>query len=115
MIRNLTCIICPKGCGLRAEITDNGVQVSGNTCPKGAEYAVNECTNPVRTVTATVRVANRENTMVSVKTVDPVPKGEMLHIMALLRKTAVNAPVKIGDMVLRDVCGTNVVITKDMD
>ena len=57
MKRNLTCIICPRGCALTAEITESGVTVTGNACPKGEEYAINECTNPVRTVTATVRVA----------------------------------------------------------
>ena len=114
MERNLICIICPRGCNLTAQIDQNGVKVCGHTCPKGEEYAINECTNPVRTVTATVRVSNREDTMVSVKTESPVPKGEMLNIMALLRKTQVAAPVKIGDVVLSDVCGTNIVITKDI-
>lgn len=115
MERNLTCIVCPRGCSLTAQISDSGVTVTGNACPKGAEYAVNECTAPVRTVTATVRVANRYNTMVSVKTKDPVPKGKMMDVMALLRKTKVNAPVNIGDVVLPDVFGTNIVITKAVE
>ena len=115
MIRNLTCIICPRGCSLSADITPDGVKVVGHTCPKGEDYAINECTNPVRTVTATVRVSNRYNTMVSVKTAAPVPKDEMLHMMTLLRKTQVSAPVCIGDVVLSDVCGTNIVATKDID
>ena len=112
MVRNLTCIICPRGCALTADITDTGVTVTGNACKRGEEYAINECTNPVRTVTATVRVANRYNTMVSVKTAAPVPKGKMMEVMAQLRKTQVNAPVAIGDVVLADICGTSVVITK---
>lgn len=115
MTRCLTCIICPRGCSMTAKITNNAVSVSGNACPRGEEYAVNECTNPVRTVTATVRVANRPDTMVSVKTAAPIPKGEMLNVMAMLRKTKVDAPVRIGDVVLSDVFGTNIVITKDMD
>ena len=77
MTRNLTCIICPRGCNLTAKIGNDCVKVTGHTCPKGEEYAINECTNPVRTVTATVRVANRENTMVSVKTENPVPTVTM--------------------------------------
>lgn len=112
MVRNLTCIICPRGCALTADITDTGVTVTGNACPKGAEYAANECTNPVRTVTATVRVSNRYNTMVSVKTAAPVPKGKMMDVMAALRRTQVEAPVAIGDVVIADICGTSVVITK---
>ena len=82
MKRELTCIICPLGCSLTAEIVDGEVKVSGNTCPKGEEYAINECLHPVRTVTATVRVANRPNTMVSVKTEKPVPKDQMMDVMA---------------------------------
>ena len=97
---------------MTADITDTGVTVTGNACPKGAEYAINECTNPVRTVTATVRVANRYNTMVSVKTAAPVPKGKMMEVMAALRKTQVEAPVAIGDVVIKDICGTSIVITK---
>ena len=112
MERKLTCIICPRGCALTAEITDTGVTVTGNACPKGAEYAINECTNPVRTVTATVRVSNRYNTMVSVKTAAPVPKDKMMDVMAVLRKTQVEAPVAIGDIGVPEIFGTSVVITK---
>ena len=114
MKRNLTCIICPRGCALTAEITDSGVTVTGNACPKGAEYAVSECLHPMRTVTATVRISNRPNTMVSVKTARPVPKEGMMEVMALLRQTRVNAPVAIGDVVLTGVFGTEVVVTKDI-
>ena len=114
MKRDMICIICPRGCSLTADITDSGVKVSGNACPKGEEYAINECTNPVRTVTATVRVSNRYNTMVSVKTVTPVAKDRMMEVMKELRNIQVQAPVKIGDIVLTDVCGSDIVITKDV-
>ena len=100
MVRNMICIICPRGCALTADITEKGVTVTGNACPKGAEYAINECTNPVRTVTATVRVSNRYNTIVSVKTAAPVAKSRMMEVMAALRQTQVEAPVAIGDVVL---------------
>lgn len=114
MKRNLTCIICPRGCALTAEISDRGVTVTGHTCPKGEEYAINECLHPMRTVTATVRVSNRPNTMVSVKTAQPVPKERMMDVMALLRQTQAEAPVAIGDVVLTDVFGTDIVITKNI-
>lgn len=99
---------------MTAEITDSGVKVSGHTCPKGEEYAINECTNPVRTVTAAIRVENRYNTMVSVKTDAPVPKDKMMDVMAALHKTQVQAPVCIGDVVLKDVFGANVIVTKNV-
>ena len=115
MERNITCIICPRGCAMTVTGEPGNLTVTGNTCPKGEEYAINECVNPVRTVTSTVRVANRKDTMVSVKTAAPVPKGKMMDVMTLLRKTEVNAPVAIGDVVLTDVFGTEVIITKAID
>lgn len=49
-VRELTCIICPKGCALKAKLDENGkvLRVTGNTCKRGAEYAENECTNPMQ-------------------------------------------------------------------
>lgn len=114
MKRNLTCIICPRGCALTAAINGDQVTVTGHTCPKGEEYAINECLHPVRTVTATVRVANRRNTMVSVKTETPVPKDSMMDVMEALRRTTVNAPLVIGDEVLADVCGSRIIVTKEV-
>lgn len=115
MKRELTCIICPRGCLLTAEVENGVVTVSGNGCPRGATYAETECTHPQRTVTSTVRVANRENTMVSVKTREPVDKADMFKVIKRLRAAAVNAPVAIGDILLADVCGTDIVATKAID
>lgn len=115
MKRTLTCIICPRGCTLSAEITDGNVSVSGHTCPKGAEYAVNEVLHPMRTVTATVRVANRKDTMVSVKTEKAVPKERMMSVMETLRNMTVAAPVSIGQVLLQDVEGSAIIATKGID
>lgn len=115
MERNMTCILCPRGCAMTVRGEVGGLQVVGNSCPKGQEYAINECTNPVRTVTSTVRVSNREDTMVSVKTAAPVPKEKMMEVMAQLRSITVSAPVKIGDVVLTGVFGTDIIVTKEID
>ena len=115
MKRDMICIICPRGCALTAQIRDGAVTVTGNACPKGAQYAIDECTNPVRTVTATVRISNRHNTMASVKTAIPVAKDKMMDVMAALRRITVQAPVKIGDVILKDVCGSDIIVTKSID
>ena len=115
MKRNMICIICPKGCSLEAEVGDAEIKISGNACPRGEKYALDEINNPTRTVTAVMRVADRENTMVSVKTAAPVPKSKIFEIMGMIRSTTVTAPVKIGDVVLDNVYGTQVIITKNID
>ena len=75
MVRELTCIVCPLGCDLKVELDENKrvLSVSGNTCPRGKVYAENECVNPRRTVTSTVRC--EDGSMISVKTDTTIPKG----------------------------------------
>ena len=112
MKKQLTCILCPRGCSLSADICGETVSVTGNSCPKGAEYAVNECLHPVRTVTATLRISNRYDTMVSVKTETPVPKEQMFAVMEQLRELTVEAPVRVGDVLPQTICGSRILITK---
>ena len=59
MTRDMTCIICPRGCALKVEIEGDNITVTCNSSPKGRQYAIDECTNPTRTVTSSVRVENR--------------------------------------------------------
>ena len=115
MERKITCILCPRGYAMTVTGEVGNLQVTGNTCPKGAEYAIAECTNPVRTVTSTVRVSDRKDTMVSVKTASPVPKEKMMDVMTALRSITVSAPVKIGDVILTNVFGTDIIVTKEID
>ena len=112
MNRNLTCIICPRGCSLSVEGEGTNLNVTGNACPKGKQYAIDECTHPTRTVTSIVRVSNREDTMVSVKTAAPIPKENIFDVMALIRAASVEAPIQSGTVILSDVFGTQVVATK---
>lgn len=112
MERKLTCIVCPLGCQLTATLNGREVvKVEGNTCPRGAEYAKNECTNPQRTVTSTVRCEN--GGLVSVKTDRPIPKEKMTECMQLINKAVVKLPVAIGDVILSDVFGSNIVATQN--
>ena len=115
MTRDMTCIICPRGCALKVEINSDNITVTGNSCPKGKQYAIDECTNPTRTVTSSVRVENREDTMVSVKTASPVPKDKIFEVMRLIRAKSVCAPVGIGDIRIKEVFGTNIVATKNIE
>lgn len=112
MNRELTCIICPRGCALTVSTQGDRLCVSGNACPRGGQYAIAECTNPTRTVTAVLRVANRCDTMVCVKTQQPIPKDQMFAAMDRLHQTTVTAPIRIGDTVIDDLFGSRVVVTK---
>ena len=113
MKRELTCIVCPIGCSLEVEL-DNGkvVSVTGNTCPRGKVYAENECTNPKRTITTTVKCENGE--VIPVKTKDPIDKDKVFDAMKVINKVVAKVPVSVGDVIVEDVYGSELVATKNL-
>lgn len=116
MKRNLTCIVCPIGCQLTATIENGTVtEVTGNTCPRGKQYAIDECTNPVRTITTTARTSN--GGVIPVKTDKPIPKNLMFECMKEINRAVVNLPAGIGDVVIENILNTdaNVVVTANME
>ena len=107
--RELICIGCPMGCPLTVEMNGTEVvSVTGNTCPRGDAYARKEVTNTTRIVTSTVKVEGGKVDMVSVKTKEDIPKGKIFECVKALKGITVEAPVHIGDVILKDVAGTGV-------
>jgi CxxC motif-containing protein len=116
--RVITCICCPMGCDMQVKIEKGRVlEVTGNKCRRGNAYAVKECTNPTRVVTSTVRVAGGEIDMVSVKTAADIPKDKIFECIETLRGIEVKAPVRLGDIILKNAAGTGVdiVATKNVE
>lgn len=113
-MKEFTCIICPRGCHL---VVDDEMNVTGNSCIRGKQYAISELTNPTRSITSSIRVNNREDLLVSVKTSGNVPKGKIFEVMDEINKLSVSAPTHIGDVVKANVLGlgVDIVITKNID
>lgn len=111
MEKELTCIVCPMGCKLKA-IVENGavVSVQGNTCPRGEQYAKNEITNPMRVLTTTVRLNNGQ--IASVKTKGEVPKDKMTSYMKIINALHPKAEeCKIGNGIYTLDNGVEVIFT----
>ena len=112
----LICITCPMGCTL--EVTHEGdtiIDVEGNTCKRGVDYAKEELTDPRRMVTTTVRVAGGLHPLLPVYTSAPIPKARIFDLLAEIRKVEVQAPVSVGDAVLEDVVDTEVDVLASRD
>lgn len=108
-VQELTCINCPMGCTVTVELDGNKiVSVKGNTCKLGAQYAKKEVVSPERMVTTTVPVVKGVYPMVSVKTSRAIPKSRIFDCIQALRGIFVQAPVKIGDVILPCVAGTDI-------
>ncbi len=114
-MKQLICICCPKGCHLNVDDEDD-FKVTGNACPKGAEYGRKELTHPTRVLTSTVKIKGAVHRRCPVKTDRDIPKELLFQVMELLNGVELVSPVKRGEIVLADLLGTgaNVVVAKDM-
>lgn len=115
--RTLTCIGCPMGCELQVEIENKEVvKVSGNQCNIGVTYAKKEVIAPTRIITTVLPVINGKELMVSVKTSKDIPKELIFSCVKSLKGYHVEAPIHIGDVLLKGVCGTDVdiIATKEV-
>jgi len=103
MIKRLTCIECPKGCLLSIEIEScRVVKVSGNECPKGEEYAVQEIENPMRILTSAVLAEGLSLKMVPVRTDKPIPKSRIMEAMGEIKKLRLKTPVKSDSIIVEN-------------
>lgn len=114
--KELICIGCPLGCSLTATLKNGNITVSGNTCKRGEEYGRKEVTAPSRTVTSSVRVKNGDLRMVSVKTQSDIPKDKIFECMEEIHRITVEAPVAVGNVIIKDCAGTGipVIATRDV-
>lgn len=107
--RNMTCIVCPVGCAMEVTIEDGQVaEVEGNECKKGITYAQEEAVAPTRTLASTVMVQGGVFPLVPVRTAEEVPKGRIEDIMEVLSTVELEAPVKIGQVIVANVVDTGV-------
>ena len=109
MEKNIICTVCPRGCHMK--VTLNGTEVTEVTdysCKRGKEYAAAEATHPVRILTTTVKIADSQYNLLPVRSNAPVPKELQMECMKAIKAVAVTAPIKAGDVVLADICGTGV-------
>jgi len=107
--KELICIRCPLGCAMEVIIDDEGIrEIKGNSCKRGEEYARKEITDPVRTVTSTVRILGVEDMMLPVKTKEDIPKGKVMDCVKALKDVKVALPVRIGDVIIENIAGTGI-------
>lgn len=109
----LTCINCPISCTINVRKKDNEIIISGNSCPRGENYARNELLHPKRMITSTIYVINGER--VSCRTREAVDKDRIFEVMDAIKKARINKPVRIGDILIENVAGTDVIATKNVE
>lgn len=111
-MKELTCIICPRGCHL---VIDDNNNATGNSCPRGAKYAIEEISDPKRTLTSTVRVDSKLLRVCPVKSATAIKKDLLLKAMEDVDRIHLKAPVKMGQVVLENLAGSGVALIATRD
>lgn len=99
-MKELTCIGCPRGCTLKIERDGDGWSVTGNTCPRGREFAISEMTAPKRTICSTVRTAFPDAPVLPVRVSADIPKDRIFDVMDALKTVTVSERIGRGDVVI---------------
>ncbi|MFA6618425.1 MAG: DUF1667 domain-containing protein [Candidatus Neomarinimicrobiota bacterium] len=105
-IKNLVCIVCPLGCKLTVEKDGENYKVSGNACKRGDDYAIKEMTDPTRMLTSTMKLLNSSHVRVPVHTSAAIPKGKIFAAMDVINRSIAEAPVKMGDVLIKNILDT---------
>jgi len=112
-MKELICIVCPNGCHLC--IDETTLNVTGNKCKRGEDFAKKELISPVRTVCTTVRTVFKDCPVVPVRTSSEIPLEKIFEVMAEIKKIRLKTRVKRGEIVISNVLdlGCDIVITSD--
>lgn len=117
-----SCTTCPSECLLTVEVersADGAVvearSVTGNSCPRGDKFAHQELTCPMRVLTTTVAVSGGDEALLPVRTAEAIPLALHAQAMDLIRGLVIDAPIRMGDVVLEDLLSTNIDLIASMD
>lgn len=115
--QTVTCIVCPRSCRITVTEGPDGLSVTGQGCKRGLAFAKNEVTNPMRMLTSTVAIAGAALRRLPVISTAEVPKSQLDECLRAVYALRAEAPVRAGDVLVRDLCGTGVdlVAARSMD
>lgn len=116
------CTTCPSECLLTVEAERDASgnvaevrSVTGNNCPRGDKFAHQELTCPMRVLTTTVAVSGGDEALLPVRTAEAIPLALHAQAMALIRGIVVEAPIRMGDVILPNLLDTNIDLVASMD
>lgn len=115
---SVVCIMCPVGCEVEVKMDDGEItKIERYGCEDGKEYAEQEVSSSRRTVMSVVKCVDGDFPTVSVKTSEPIRKENIDDVMDSISDIEVKAPVSVGDIVIKNVCGldVDVVATRNVE
>lgn len=118
MKKEIICTVCPRGCHIMVEGEGEKIlSVEGYGCKRGLEYGSAEFAHPVRILTTTVKISGVQSDLLPVRSSKPLPKEKLFDCMEVIRATQVQLPVNRYDVIIPNICGTDIdiVATKTVE
>ena len=115
MKKVVTCTVCPNGCEIEVNYTTREDAVlNGYACKRGITYATDECFEPKRTFTASVKINGSDRRMLPVRTTGPIPKDLLMKAAEALETITLEAPVSCGQVIVENFLDTDVKLISAM-
>ncbi len=114
--KTMVCITCPRGCTMEVTDTDGEITVTGNFCKRGAMFAKQELTAPMRTICSTVATAFPDAPVLPCRVSAEIPKDKIFDVMKEINRVTVTKRIKRGDAIITNVLdlGVDVIATSDL-
>lgn len=115
-MKELVCIVCPRGCTMQIEGEGENLKVTGNSCKRGLNFAISEMTEPKRTICSTVKTTFEDFPVVPVRVSADIPKDRIFDVMKEINRATVSSPVSRGDVIIENVLGlgADIIATSDV-
>ena len=114
-MKEFSCISCPRGCLLHVEEENGGFTVTGNSCPRGREFAISEMTAPKRTICSVVKTVFADAPVLPVRVSADIPKEMIFDVMGEINSVALTERIGRGDSVIENVLGLGVDVISTSD
>ncbi|MFX0104141.1 MAG: DUF1667 domain-containing protein [Candidatus Hodarchaeota archaeon] len=114
--RDIRCIVCPTGCMVHVENLNGELIIEGHSCKRGEEYSREEFISPRRILTTTMRVDNGFLPLIPVRSSKPIPKDRLKETLKEIARRQIEAPIKMGDVLIENVLGLdiNIIASRDL-
>lgn len=116
--KEIVCVNCPMGCRINVT-TENKeiISITGNNCPRGKEYALQETIRPMRILTTTIKINGGIHNVLPVITDKAIPLDLTYSCMDIIRNIKVDAPIHEGDVIVNNLLntGANLIASRSME
>ncbi len=114
-MKELVCIVCPKGCTMEISGEGENITVSGNGCKRGLSFALSEMTEPKRTICSTVKTVFPEVPVLPCRVSADIPKEKIFEVMKAINSVSLVEKIGRGEVIIENVLGLGVDVISTSD